>query len=162
MNNILSTIGVIGSGHRSCFGWSVWSACSGRSGRWPRSLPTRSLYRSRAGSHFYGTEYEIWADFGPVGNTEKKSFGPIMSNFWGGFFMFSLAKQMLKFFEKHCSFHTKMLRNIFFIDFYFFLNFFGKNWLNIHNQFCIALLQATDTFMRNFYKMTLLSKTLLK
>jgi hypothetical protein len=22
-------------------------------------------------SHFYGTEYEIWADFGPVGNTEK-------------------------------------------------------------------------------------------
>ena len=28
--------------------------------------------RSRAGSHFYGTEYEIWADFGPVGNTEKK------------------------------------------------------------------------------------------
>ena len=20
----------------------------------------------------YGTEYEIWADFGPVGNTEKK------------------------------------------------------------------------------------------
>ena len=92
---------------------------------------------------------------------KKKSFGPIMSNFWGGFFMFSLAKQMLKFFEKHCSFHTKMLRNIFFIEI-FFLNFFGKNWLNIHNQFCIALLQATDTFMRNFYKMTLLSKTLLK
>ena len=23
-------------------------------------------------SHFYGTEYEIWADFGLVGNTEKK------------------------------------------------------------------------------------------
>ena len=21
---------------------------------------------------FYGTEYKIWADFGPVGNTEKK------------------------------------------------------------------------------------------
>ena len=32
----------------------------------------KSLYRSRAGSHFYGTEYEIWADFRPVGNTEKK------------------------------------------------------------------------------------------
>ena len=31
-----------------------------------------SLYRSSAGSHFYGTEYEIWADFVPVGNTEKK------------------------------------------------------------------------------------------
>ena len=31
----------------------------------------KSLYRSRAGSPFYGTEYEILADFGPVGNTEK-------------------------------------------------------------------------------------------
>ena len=35
----------------------------------------KSLYRSRAGSHFYGTEYEIWTDFGPVGNTEKNIGG---------------------------------------------------------------------------------------
>ena len=34
----------------------------------------KSLYRSRAGSNFYGTEYEIQADFGPVGNTEKKNW----------------------------------------------------------------------------------------
>ena len=33
---------------------------------------TKSLYRSRVGSYFYGTEHEIWADFWPVGNTEKK------------------------------------------------------------------------------------------
>ena len=33
---------------------------------------TKSLYRSHAGRHFYGTENEIWAGFGPVGNTEKK------------------------------------------------------------------------------------------
>ena len=26
--------------------------------------------RSRAGSHFYGTEYGVWTDFGPVGNTD--------------------------------------------------------------------------------------------
>ena len=46
-------------------------------------LFAKSLYRSRAGNHFY----DIWADFGPVGNTEKKtSFGPIMSNFWEQFF----------------------------------------------------------------------------
>ena len=31
----------------------------------------KSLYRNPAGSHFYGTENEIWADFDPVGNTEK-------------------------------------------------------------------------------------------
>jgi hypothetical protein len=31
---------------------------------------------------FYGTEIEIWAEFGPVGITEKKNtFGLIMSNF---------------------------------------------------------------------------------
>jgi hypothetical protein len=30
---------------------------------------------------FYGTVIEIWAGFGPVGITEKKPFGLIMSNF---------------------------------------------------------------------------------
>ena len=37
-------------------------------------------YISHAVSNVYGTEIEIWAGFGPVGNTEKK-LGPIMSNF---------------------------------------------------------------------------------
>ena len=31
---------------------------------------------------FYGTGIEIWAGFGPVGITEKRRFGPIMSNFF--------------------------------------------------------------------------------
>ena len=35
----------------------------------------KSLYKSRAGRHFYGIENEIWAGFGPIGNTEKKSLG---------------------------------------------------------------------------------------
>jgi hypothetical protein len=35
-------------------------------------IQPKLVYRSRAGSHFYGTEYEIWDDFGLVGNTEKK------------------------------------------------------------------------------------------
>ena len=41
----------------------------------------KSLSRSRAGprSLFNGTDYEVWANFGPVGNPEKK--GVIMSNF---------------------------------------------------------------------------------
>ena len=34
----------------------------------------KSLYRSCAGSHFYETEYEIWAGFVPVGNTAKKNW----------------------------------------------------------------------------------------
>ena len=41
----------------------------------------KSLYRSRAGRHFYGAENVIWAGFGQIGNTEKKKIGPIMSNF---------------------------------------------------------------------------------
>ena len=36
---------------------------------------------SRAVSNFYETEIKIWAGFGPVDNTEKRKFGPIMSNF---------------------------------------------------------------------------------
>ena len=31
----------------------------------------KSLYRSCAGRHFYGTEYVIWAGFRPVINTKK-------------------------------------------------------------------------------------------
>ena len=34
-------------------------------------LYAKSMYISCAGSHFYGTEYEIWADFERVGSTEK-------------------------------------------------------------------------------------------
>jgi hypothetical protein len=32
---------------------------------------SKSLYRSCTGSHFHGTENDILADFGPVGNTEN-------------------------------------------------------------------------------------------
>ena len=49
-----------------------------------RELRTKSFYIIRTGSHFYGTEYEIWADFGPVENNEKKL--SIMSNFLGRLF----------------------------------------------------------------------------
>ena len=34
---------------------------------------TKSFYRIRVGSHFYGTEYEIWTNFGQVGKIEKKT-----------------------------------------------------------------------------------------
>ena len=47
-----------------------------------------SLYRRRTGSHFYGTKYEIWADFGPIGNTEKKIWAVKYATFDGVFFLF--------------------------------------------------------------------------
>ena len=44
-------------------------------------LLPKSICISRAVSNFYGTEIEIWAGFGPVGNTEKINLEAIMSNF---------------------------------------------------------------------------------
>ena len=53
-----------------------------------------SLYRCPAVGDLYGTGIKIWAGFGPVGITEKKIFGPIMSKFLGCFFQVSLAKKI--------------------------------------------------------------------
>ena len=58
------------------------------------------LYRSPTGRHFYGTENEIWAGFGPVGNTEKMG-GQLWATFEGVFFMFSGAKKWFKLFFKN-------------------------------------------------------------
>ena len=33
----------------------------------------KSLYRSRTGRHFFGTENVFWAGLGPVGYTKKRS-----------------------------------------------------------------------------------------
>ena len=41
-------------------------------------------------------KYEIWADFGPVGNAEKKN-GPIMSNFCGRFNYVLMGKKDFNF-----------------------------------------------------------------
>ena len=60
-------------------------------------LLPKSLYISPAVTNFYGTEIEIFAGFGPVGNTEKKILGPIISNFVGIFFLFLWAKNKFKF-----------------------------------------------------------------
>ena len=59
---------------------SNYVSSDSRHQRADKEKKAKSLYRSRAGSHFYGTEYEIWADFGPVGNTEI-FFWQFMSNF---------------------------------------------------------------------------------
>ena len=47
-------------------------------------LTVNSEYQSHnieVTSHFFCTEYEIWADFGPVGNTEKKMLGQLRATF---------------------------------------------------------------------------------
>ena len=48
---------------------------------------------------FYETGIEIWAGFGLIGSTEKKGLGQLWATFEGGFFMFSGATKMLKFFK---------------------------------------------------------------
>jgi hypothetical protein len=47
-------------------------------------------------------EYEIWADFGPVGNTEKK--GAKYATFEGVLLCFRGQK---KIFQKYCGLRTK-------------------------------------------------------
>ena len=42
-------------------------------------------------SPFLWTEYKIWADFGPVGSTEKKKWAEKYATLEGIFFMFSRA-----------------------------------------------------------------------
>ena len=59
-------------------------------------LYAKSLYKSRAGRHFYGTENVIWAGFGQIGNTEKKSDW-LSAAFEGGFSSFQ--GQNIFFFE---------------------------------------------------------------
>ena len=113
---------------------------------------SKSLYRSRASSHFYETEYEIWADIGPVGNTEKKVGGPVMSNFEGSFFMFSGVNEIF-FFQKYPSVKSciKYLESkiLFYLFVNFFLNFFGL-------KLCmIVYCSIGDTSLRDFYIMTL-------
>ena len=73
----------------------------------------KSLYRSSAGRHFYGTENVILAVFGLIGNTYwKKKFGPIMSNFWGRLYhVFGWKKKSLIFFWKCCSVRTEKLHS---------------------------------------------------
>ena len=63
------------------------------------SSQSHYICRSPTGRHFYGTENEIWAGFGPVGNTEKK-WGPIMSNFSERLFHVFMGKKKVYFFFK--------------------------------------------------------------
>ena len=63
-------------------------------------IELKSFYKSCAGRHFYGTENEIWAGLGPVGNTEKKGLGLLWATFEDLLFMFSWTKTKFKFFSK--------------------------------------------------------------
>ena len=81
------------------------------------------LYRSHAGNHFYGREYKIGADFGSVGNTEKK-FWADYEHFSEQFFPVFWAKFFFYFLKNYCSVCTKKLHNIsliIFFEFFFWL-----------------------------------------
>jgi hypothetical protein len=57
----------------------------------PENGQGKSLYISRAVSHFYGTELGIWACFGLVGSIENCQSNVLCSylaTFEGNFFMF--------------------------------------------------------------------------
>ena len=65
---------------------------------------TKSLYRSRARRHFYGTENVIWAGFGPIGSTEN---GPIFKLL---LLLRAVFDAFISHFFKYCC--TKKLSNV--------------------------------------------------
>ena len=81
-------------------------------------LYEKSIYWSHARSHFYGTNFGNWADFGPVSSTEKKN--------WANYEQFLRPIYlMLKNLQKHCSICTKSciiysIRIVFLIYIFFF------------------------------------------
>ena len=71
-------------------------------------LETKSLYISHPVSNYYGTEIEIWAGFGPIGNTEKKNWAFYAQLLRTSFFMFSWIN-FYKCFKKYCSIRIRKL-----------------------------------------------------
>ena len=69
----------------------------------------KSLYISSTVSNFYRTEIEIWAGFGPVGNTEIGADYEQLLRV--GFSCFQGQKNNL-FFFKYCSVHTKKVHKM--------------------------------------------------
>ena len=107
--------------------------CNQESLKWKYSvvIGTKSLYRSRAGSHFHEKDF-----LGRLAILKKN-----WANHERLLRMFSGAKKYLRF--------TKKLHDISFISF-FFSFFLAKNRLNIHNPLCIG-----DISLRDFCIMTL-------
>ena len=63
--------------------------------------------------HIYDMKNQFWAGLGSRASTWKKSLGPIMSNFWGRFFLcFHGQKINLIFFWKYCRVRTEKLHRI--------------------------------------------------
>ena len=59
-------------------------------------------------SNFHGTEIEIWADFGPVGNNEKK-IGEDYEQLLRAVFSCFQGQKKIFFKKKYCSIRTKKL-----------------------------------------------------
>ena len=110
------------------------------------SSQSHYICRSPAGRHFYGTENEIWAGFWAGRQYWKKSFWPIMSNFWGWFFhvfmdknkVWNVFKNILASTLKSCiKWRWENPPNNSLKSSYTF--YIPR--LNNHNQLCIALLE---------------------
>ena len=75
-----------------------------------------------AGRHFYGTEYEIWADFGPVGNTEKKDgladYEQLLRRFFHVFSVRTKKLHKMPFKQKKFEFFFSFFFSSFFLTFF--------------------------------------------
>ena len=58
------------------------------------ALKPKSVYISRAVSHFYETEFEIWDSFGPPGSTQISTWVVKYATFEGIFFKNIAASEL--------------------------------------------------------------------
>ena len=99
-------------------------------------LEPKSLYKSRARRHFYGTENDIWTGLAIM----KKNGGWLWATFESVFFMFSGAKKIIKFF---------------FLNIVVFALKSCIKWKWENHKKSIVYCSAEDTSLRYFYTMTL-------
>ena len=102
------------------------------------SVEPKSLYLFPVVSHFYGTEYEIWAGFELVGSNENFWLGREVCYFWGQFFLYFHWKKW-KHFKNIVSSALKSC-NILGEKTIFAWKFKYKFWIGKKNQFCLAQL----------------------
>ena len=114
------------------------------------------------GDIFMGRENVIWAGFGPVGNTGKKSAWADYEQLLRAVFScFQGQKNIAKFFWKYPSVRTEKLHKIPLTKFFFEIFLTPKTWKN-HSQIglklCMIVYCSTgDTSFRDFFIMTLIT-----
>jgi hypothetical protein len=116
-------------------------------------LWAKSLYRSCAGSHFYGIEYGIWAGLGPIGNTEKKNWANCEQLLRFFFHVFKWKKKSKYFLKNVLKLETCIIYHLCVYMFFYFI--FCLKYAK-YSQSIEYLFTGVTLLPGDFYIMTLI------